>query len=98
MGAAAAQLTVGQLLPWATTFLKYADDVVNNIPEDDAALDWRPTDEQGGWYFSLASAAFTTLVGDPAGQRASWRSTRPGYSATAGATLRRPKTQSSPGA
>jgi hypothetical protein len=52
-----ADLSGLQLLPWAKTFLDYTDAVVADIPEDDAALDWRPTDEAGSWYFSIREQA-----------------------------------------
>ena len=51
------ELSGFQLLPWAKTFFDYTDAVVNNLPEDDAALDWRPTDAAGTWYFSLREQA-----------------------------------------
>lgn len=57
MQASAEQLSIGQVLPWATTFLNYADEIVGNIPADDAELDWRPDDGCGGWYFSIREQA-----------------------------------------
>src|SRR4051812_41597185 len=50
-------LTGAELLTWAKTLLDYSDAIVNDIPEDEAALDWRPTDEAGGWYFSIREQA-----------------------------------------
>ena len=52
-----ADLSGFQLLPWAKTFLDYTDAVINSLPEDEDALDWRPTDAAGTWYFSIREQA-----------------------------------------
>lgn len=57
MSAMQGELSAGQVLPWAKVFLNYTDEVVASIPEDDAGLDWRLTDEKGGWYFSIREQA-----------------------------------------
>lgn len=54
---AVTELNLGQLLTWCKVLLNYTDEVVANIPEDDAGLDWRPTDDKGGWYFSIREQA-----------------------------------------
>jgi len=54
---ALADLSGLQLLPWAKIFLDYTDAIVNDIPEDEAALDWRPADDAGTWYFSIREQA-----------------------------------------
>jgi uncharacterized damage-inducible protein DinB len=50
-------LTGAQLLTWVAIFLNYTDAVLGDLPEDDAALDWRPTDEAGTWHFSIREQA-----------------------------------------
>jgi hypothetical protein len=52
-----AELSGLQLLPWAKIFLDYTDAVISSLPEDDTALDWRPTDAAGTWHFSLREQA-----------------------------------------
>jgi uncharacterized damage-inducible protein DinB len=49
--------SAAQLLPWAKIFLDYTDSIISNLPESDADLDWRPTDDKGGWYFSIREQA-----------------------------------------
>lgn len=46
-----------QVLTWATTFLNYTDAVIGDLPAADAALDWRPADNAGGYYFSIREQA-----------------------------------------
>lgn len=53
----ATELSGFQLLPWATIFLNYTDAIIGNLPEDDASLDWRPTDDAGTWHFSIREQA-----------------------------------------
>lgn len=50
-------LTCYQLIPWAKTFLQYTDDVINALPEDEAALDYRQADPQGGYVMSIREQA-----------------------------------------
>jgi uncharacterized damage-inducible protein DinB len=57
MDTVAQELTAAQLLSWAKTFLDYTDAIVNDLPEDDESLDWRQTDDSGGWYFSIREQA-----------------------------------------
>ncbi len=57
MSALPTELTAGQILAWSKVFLDYTDAVVASIPEDDESLDWRPTDERGGWYFNIREQA-----------------------------------------
>jgi hypothetical protein len=47
-----ANLSGLQLLPWAKIMLDYTDAVIGSLPEDDAELDWRPSDAAATWYFS----------------------------------------------
>jgi uncharacterized damage-inducible protein DinB len=49
--------TIAQVIPWAKTFLQYTDDVINDLPEDDAALDYRQVDPAGGYVFSVREQA-----------------------------------------
>lgn len=51
------ELTGLQVMPYAKLFLDYTDKVVAGLPEDEAELDWRPTDAKGGYYFSLRERA-----------------------------------------
>jgi len=49
--------TALEVLPWAKWLMDYSDAVVNSLPENEAALDWRPTDDAGGWYLSIREQA-----------------------------------------
>jgi hypothetical protein len=55
--ALAAEPSIGQSMPWAKIFLDYTDAVLGDLPDDDAALDYRPTDPQGAYVFSVREQA-----------------------------------------
>jgi uncharacterized damage-inducible protein DinB len=48
-------VTIGQHLPWVNMTLDYTDRLVALIPDE--LLDWRPTDPNGHFFFSLAEIA-----------------------------------------
>jgi uncharacterized damage-inducible protein DinB len=48
-------VTIGQHLPWVNNTFDYMEKLVGLIPED--MLDWRPTDPNGHFMFSLAELA-----------------------------------------